>query len=74
LLKNPEFVIPNEVCEARILRPVRFVGVRNLSFLGILIEEGFIAQKTCDAKSYLASPACRRQARNDEETHFSAAC
>src|SRR5208282_2272755 len=44
LLKNPEFVIPNEVCE-----------VRNLSFLGILIEEGFIAQKTCDAKSYLAS-------------------
>jgi hypothetical protein len=44
LLKNPEFVIPNGVCE-----------VRNLSFLGILIEEGFIAQKTCDAKSYLAS-------------------
>src|SRR5208337_4059270 len=43
-LKNPEFVIPNEVCE-----------VRNLSFLGILIKEGFIAQKTCDAKSYLAS-------------------
>jgi len=44
LLKNPEFVIPNEVRE-----------VRNLSFLGILIEEGFIVQKTCDAKSYLAS-------------------
>ncbi len=44
LLKNLEFVIPNGVCE-----------VRNLSFLGILTEEGFIAQKTCDAKSYLAS-------------------
>jgi hypothetical protein len=44
LLKNIEFVIPNGVC-----------GVRNLSFLGILIEEGFIAQKKCDAKSYLAS-------------------
>ena len=44
LLKNLEFVIPNGVCE-----------VRNLSFLGILIEEGFIAQKTCDGKSYLAT-------------------
>jgi hypothetical protein len=62
LLKNPEFVIPNEVCE-----------VRNLSFLGILIKEGFIAQKTCDGKPYLASPACRRQARNDGETYFPAA-
>jgi hypothetical protein len=55
LLKNLEFDIPNGVCEARVLRPVRFVGVRNLFFLDILIEEGFIAQKTCDAKSYLAS-------------------
>jgi hypothetical protein len=63
LLKNLEFVIPNGVC-----------GVRNLSFLAILIEEGFIAQKTCDAKSYLASPACRRQPRNDGETHFSVTC
>jgi len=44
LLKNLEFVIPNGVCE-----------VRNLSFLGILIEEGFIAQKTCDGEPYLAS-------------------
>jgi hypothetical protein len=72
LLKNLEFVIPNGVCEARFLRPVRFAGVRNLSFLGILIEEGFIAQKTCDGKSHLASPACRRQARNDGGTCFSA--
>ena len=45
MLKNLEFVIPNGVCEAQVLRPVRFVGVRNLSFLDILIEEGFIAQK-----------------------------
>jgi hypothetical protein len=44
LLKNSEFVIPNGLCE-----------VRNLSFLVILTEEGFIAQKTCDGKSYLAS-------------------
>ena len=29
--------------------------MRNLSFLGILIEEGFIAQKRCDANSHLAS-------------------
>jgi hypothetical protein len=41
---NPAFVIPNGVYE-----------VRNLSFLGILIEEGFIAQKTYDGKPYLAS-------------------
>jgi len=44
LLKNLESVIPNGVRE-----------VRNLSFFGILIEEGFIAQKTRDGKSYLAS-------------------
>jgi len=44
LAEIPEFVIPNGVCE-----------VKNLSFLGLLIEEGFIAQKTCDGKSYLAS-------------------
>ena len=50
MLKYPETVIPNGVCEARLLRPVRFVGVRNLSFLGILIEEGLIAQKTRDGE------------------------
>ncbi len=44
LLKNLEFVIPNGVCE-----------VRNLSFLDILIEEGFLAQKTCNGELYLAS-------------------
>jgi len=54
-LENLEFVIPNELCEARFLRPARFVGVRKLSFPGVLDEEGFIPQKTCDAKPYLAS-------------------
>ena len=44
LRKDPEFVIPKGVCD-----------VRNLSFSGILIEEGFIAQKACDAKPYLVS-------------------
>ncbi len=39
LLKNPGFVIPNEVCE-----------VRNLSFVGILLEEGFLAALGMTAK------------------------
>jgi hypothetical protein len=39
LLKNLEFVIPNGVCE-----------VRNLSFLGILVEEGFLASLGMTAK------------------------
>jgi len=39
LLKNLEFVIPIGVC-----------GVRNLSFLGILKEEGFLASLGMTAK------------------------
>jgi hypothetical protein len=46
LLKNPEFVIPNEVCE-----------VRNLSFLGILIEEGFLASLGMTAIRISQQPA-----------------
>jgi hypothetical protein len=46
LLKNPEFVIPNGVCE-----------VRNLSFLSILIEEGFLASLGMTAIRILQQPA-----------------
>jgi hypothetical protein len=45
LLKNFDFVIPNEVCE-----------VRNLSFLGSLIEEGFLASLGMTAKGILQQP------------------
>jgi len=45
LLKNLEFVIPNGVCE-----------VRNLSFLGILIEEGFLASLGMTAKRIFQQP------------------
>ncbi len=55
LLKNFEFVIPNGLREARVLRPVRFVGVRNLSLLDILIEEGFFASVGMTAKRILSS-------------------
>jgi hypothetical protein len=46
LLKNPEFVIPNGVC-----------GVRNLSFLGILIKEGFLASLGTTATRIFQQPA-----------------
>ncbi len=46
LLKNLEFVIPNGVCE-----------VRNLSFLGILIEEGFLATLGMTGKRVFQQPA-----------------
>jgi hypothetical protein len=46
LLKNLEFVIPNGVCE-----------VRNLSFLDILIEEGFLASLGMTAKRIFQQPA-----------------
>jgi hypothetical protein len=45
LLKNLEFVIPNGVCE-----------VRNLSFLGILTEEGFLASLGMTAKRIFQQP------------------
>jgi hypothetical protein len=44
-MKNLEFVIPNGVCE-----------VRNLSFLGILIEEGFLASLGMTVKHILQQP------------------
>jgi len=56
LLKNLEFVIPNGVCEARFVRPVRFAGVRNLSFLGTLIEEGFLAALEMTVKRIFQQP------------------
>ncbi len=46
LLKNRGFVIPNGVCE-----------VRNLSFLGILIEEGFLASLGMTAQRIFQQPA-----------------
>jgi hypothetical protein len=46
LLKNPEFVIPNGIC-----------GVRNLSFLGILIEEGFLASLGMTVRHVFQQPA-----------------
>src|SRR5208283_2530377 len=46
LRKNLEFVIPNGVCE-----------VRNLSFLDILIEEGFLASLGMTAKRIFQQPA-----------------
>src|SRR5271157_639179 len=46
LLKNPEFVIPNGVCE-----------VRNLSFLSVLIEEGFLASLGMTAMRIFQQPA-----------------
>jgi len=46
LLKNPVSVIPNGVCE-----------VRNLSFLGILIEEGFLASLGMTAKRFFQQAA-----------------
>jgi len=54
LLKKLESVIPNGVCEVSYGFPSHVFRAMNLSFFGILIEEGF-----------LASPACRRQAGND---------
>jgi len=45
LLKNLEFVIPNGVCE-----------VRNLSFLGILSKEGFLASLGMTAKRIFQQP------------------
>ena len=45
LAKKTEFVIPNEVCE-----------VRNLSFLGILIKEGFLASLGMTAIRILQRP------------------
>ncbi len=45
ILKNPEFVIPNGVC-----------GVRNLSFLGILIEEGFLASLGMTGECFFSNP------------------
>jgi hypothetical protein len=46
LLKNPASVISNGVCE-----------VRNLSFLGILIEEGFLASLRMTAKRFFQQAA-----------------
>jgi len=46
LLKNPEFVIPNGVCE-----------VRNLSFLSVLTEEGFLASLGMTAMRIFQQPA-----------------
>jgi hypothetical protein len=45
LLKNPEFVIPNppEAGEVRDGFTSHAFRAMNLSFLGILIEEGFLA-------------------------------
>jgi len=45
LLKNLEFVIPNGVCE-----------VRNLSFLGIVIEEGFLASLGMRRNAFISNP------------------
>ncbi len=46
LLQGLEFVIPNGVCE-----------VRNLSFLGILIEEEFLVSLGMAAKPIFQQPA-----------------
>ena len=51
LLRNSEFVIPNEVRE---------VGI--LSFLGILIEEGILASLGMTAKSVFQQPDKRPKA------------
>jgi len=43
IARLPSSVIPNGVREARLLRPVRFAGVRNLSSLGLFFSAlGFL--------------------------------
>jgi hypothetical protein len=50
LLKNLEFVIPNGVREVRYGFPSHVFCAMNLSSLGILIEEGFLASLGVTAK------------------------
>jgi len=57
LLKNPEFVIPNGVCEVRYGFASHAFCATNLSFLGILIEVGFLASLGMMAKRICQQPA-----------------
>jgi hypothetical protein len=62
LLENLEFVIPSGVCE-----------VRNLSFLSILIEEGFLATLGMTGNRVLqrlTEKLCGRQSASNREKRF----
>jgi hypothetical protein len=58
LLKNPEFVIPNppEAGEVRYGFASHVFCAMSLSFLGILIEEGFLASLGMTAKRIFQQP------------------
>jgi hypothetical protein len=55
-LRNPEFVIPNGVCEVRYGFASHVFWALNLSFLGILIEEGFLASLGMTGKRIFRQP------------------